>query len=56
MLDGVVVSALRVPFQIVAEVVHLDLILEGASALGFAVEVWQRKFAHYEQKFEPEGF
>ena len=34
---------------------NLDLILEGAAAAKFAVDVWRKKFEHYRQKFEPEA-
>lgn len=34
---------------------NLDLLLEGAAAAKFVVEVWQEKFDKYRNKFEPEA-
>ena len=33
---------------------NLDLLLQGAALARFAVDVWQKKFARYVKKFEPE--
>ena len=34
---------------------NLDLLLDGAAAAKFAVEVWQEKFARYRAQFEPDA-
>ena len=34
---------------------NLDLVLEGAAPVEFAVEVWRKRFEHYRKKFEPEA-